>query len=173
MESVLTPMRKRLIETSAGNLLIEAQITQPSVPVGTLLEQFAAIHSYNCEGGTGFCCCAPEEYLVFINANRKVENETYFLACALAHYRLEHFEIPQPRSAEQEKKVTAEAEYFADCLLMPENWLRWACEDRTVTQPEARELARRFDVPLEALYRRLCYLGIPFIPTEPIVISFG
>lgn len=160
MESGLNPMRKRLIEVCVENLLRETQIGQPPFPVGTALEKLVALHSYCGKEGSGFCYSTPTEFHVYLNAERTEDNETYNLACALGHYRLEHFDRGRQWSAEQVEKAKVEAEYFADCLLMPEKWLRHDCAGRVVTATMAEELARRYDVPLAKLYRRMSYLRI-------------
>jgi len=160
MEAEINPLRKKLIEVSAENLLAEAHVAQPPSPVGKLLEQWADVHTYCSGKGAGFCCCAPTEFHVFINAERISENDTYHLACELGHYLLGHFNRREQRTDIWLNKIAVEAEYFADCLLMPEKWLQIACLGGVMAESRKNELADRFCVPLEKLNKRLADLGI-------------
>ena len=153
--STIAPSRKLLIENSAGNLLTKAGITEPPTPIYRLLE-ISAKYLYNDDIERGFCFQNEWERHVHIKNKITSEQNLYPLARYIGHQMLNH-ELMDPTELTEAviRRKRDEADYYADCLLMPADWLRSAAPGGVVTPADVRRLALLYCVPQDIMDRRL------------------
>ena len=153
--STIAPSRKLLIENSAGNLLTKAGITEPPTPIYRLLE-ISAKYLYNDDIERGFCFQNEWERHVHIKNKITSEQNLYPLARYIGHQMLNH-ELMDPTELTEAviRRKRDEADYYADCLLMPADWLRSAAPNGIMTPAEVRRLALLYCVPQDIMDRRL------------------
>ena len=153
--STIAPSRKLLIENSAGNLLTKAGITEPPTPIYRLLE-ISAKYLYNDDIERGFCFQNEWERHVHIKNKTTKEQNLYPLARYIGHQMLNH-ELMDPTELTEAviRRKRDEADYYADCLLMPADWLRSAAPGGVVTPADFRRLALLYCVPQDIMDRRL------------------
>lgn len=159
----LPPLRARLtlVELTVRNILIEANITAPPVPVKDLLEQSAVVCWYNDEFEEGFCVMKGETPYVFLNKNIINGRDKFTFAHELGHLKMGHVFIDQSRiTTWHERHIRREADYFAACLLMPEAWIRDAVGSDMISCDHVRGLVQMFGVSYEAMHNRLDELGL-------------
>ena len=153
--STIAPSRKLLIEDSACNLLTKAGITEPPTPIYRLLE-ISAKYLYNDDIERGFCFENEWERHVQIKNKTTSEQNLYPLARYIGHQMLNH-ELMDPTELTEAviRRKRDEADYYADCLLMPADWLRSAAPGGVVTPADVRRLALLYCVPQDIMDRRL------------------
>ena len=151
----IAPSRKLLIENSACNLLTKAGITEPPTPIYRLLE-ISAKYLYNDDIERGFCFQNEWERHVHIKNKTTKEQNLYPLARYIGHQMLNH-ELMDPTELTEAviRRKRDEADYYADCLLMPADWLRSAAPGGVMTPADVRRLALLYCVPQDVMDRRL------------------
>lgn len=161
--STITPSRKSVIEDSACNLLTSAGITGPPAPIYRLME-IVAKYLYDDDIERGFCFENEWERHVHIKNKITSEQNLYPLARYIGHQMLNH-ELMDPTELTEAhiQKSRDEADYYADCLLMPADWLRRAAPGGVVTPADVRRLALLHCVPQDIMGRRLRDLGIRIV----------
>ena len=153
--------RLALAEEKARLLLHREQITLPPVPAKELLEQYAILHSFDHPTEKSFCLELDSIWHVFINSKISRHSETYLYAYELGHLILGHLFYNKPDlTPEQYQAMAREAEHFADNLLMPEGWVRNACNDKIAGESAAACLSGLFRISRETMEKRLHRLGI-------------
>ena len=153
--------RLALAEEKARLLLHREQITLPPVPAKELLEQYAILHSFDHPTEKSFCLELDSIWHVFINSKISRHSVTYLYAYELGHLILGHLFYNKPDlTPEQYQAMAREAEHFADNLLMPEGWVRNACNDKIAGESAAACLSGLFRISRETMEKRLHRLGI-------------
>ena len=161
MESPPYHARLTLVETTAQNVLMGARIQEPPVPVKNLLEQYADVHLFDDAFERGFCFEKNSICHVYINRSIGMEYDSYIRAHELGHLLLNHLQIDQTHLTEtQLQQLKREADYFADCLLMPAEWVRSACRNHWIDFFLVHKLKRVFSVSYVTMNRRLHDLGM-------------
>lgn len=157
------PLKARLslVELTARNTLYEAKIFEPPVPAKILLERHAVVHWFSDDEIEGFCTEEEDRKHIFLNRLMTKGRDNFTYAHELAHLQMNHLKINQSKvTAWHEHHIKREADYFAACLLMPEDWIRQACGNDTIGLCHLRGLVQIFDVSWEAMTNRLDELKI-------------
>ena len=157
------PLRARLAlaELTARNILIAAYITAPPVPVEHLLDQSAVVHWYEDLIEEGFCIMHGDTPYVFLNKTMIKGRDTFTLAHELGHIKMGHTYIEQATlTPSLVKNIKLEADYFASCLLMPEQWIRAAVGGGRRGCEHIRGLVHIFGVSYAAMNKRLAGLEL-------------
>ena len=157
------PLRARLAlaELTARNILIAANITAPPVPVEHLLDQSAVVHWFEDPKEEGFCIMRAATPYVFLNKTMIKGCDAFTLAHELGHIKMGHTFIDQSLIIPSlERNIKCEADYFAYCLLMPEQWIRAAVGNGRRGCEHIRGLVHIFGVSYSAMNKRLARLGL-------------
>jgi Zn-dependent peptidase ImmA (M78 family) len=168
--------RYALARRKAEQLLREAGIVAPPVPVEHLAERMGALVRYAPFDGQMSGLLHRSEngnrVVIGVNSRHPTVRQRFSIAHELGHLALHEpaFQIDQHAfvSFRNSKSSTAsdpheiEANQFAAALLMPESLLR-TCVDQLGENPDVEEsirrLAQRFDVSTQAMTIRLTSLG--------------
>ena len=101
------------------------------------------------------------EPYIFLNRDMVPGRDRFTFAHELGHIKMNHLDIDQSKiTAFHEPKLRQEANYFAACLLMPEDWIRSDCGSSTISLDMLRDLVQVYDVSWEAMTNRLHELDI-------------
>ena len=153
--------RLALAEITSRKILFESNITGPPVSAKYLLTQYAAVHWFSDDQEEGFCVEHAGCFHVFLNSTMAPGRNNFKYGHELGHLVMNHLRINQawmnPAATALVKK---EANYFSATLLMPEDWLHKYAMGLTNNKENLKTLSRQFNVPLEAMEKRLCELGI-------------
>jgi Zn-dependent peptidase ImmA (M78 family) len=154
--------RRALIELTTRNVLLEHDVFYPPVPACHLLQQYADLIYFNDPGEEGFCLCEKGFYFAYINVAAPAARSNYTYAHELGHILMGHLEFDLPSlSACQIAALRREADGFAACLLMPEDWIRASVSCYPgVDLDVVRDLVRVYDVSYEAMQIRLSEFGL-------------
>ena len=153
--------RLALAELTTRNILIAANITSPPVPVEYLLDQSAVVHWYEDLIEEGFCIMSGDTPYVFLNRSMISGRDTFTLAHELGHIKMGHTYIDQSKITPLlEQNIRLESDYFAACLLMPEQWIRAALGSGRRGCEHIRGLVHIFGVSYSAMNNRLAGLGL-------------
>lgn len=157
------PLKARLTlaQCTARNILIESNITQPPVPAKELLERHAVVCWFSDPTEEGFCINRNGKPYVFLNKDMIPGRDRFTFAHELGHVKMNHLDIDQSMiTAFHVPKMRQEANYFAACLLMPEDWIRADCGTDTISLSHLKGLVQLYDVSWEAMTNRLHDLEI-------------
>ena len=168
--------RYALARRKAKQLLREAGIAAPPVPVEQLAERMGALVRYAPFDGqmSGLLHRSADgnRAVIGVNSRHPTVRQRFSIAHELGHLALHEpaFQIDQhafvsfrnSKSSSASDPHEIEANQFAAALLMPEALLR-ACLDQFGENPDVEEsigrLAQRFDVSTQAMTIRLTSLG--------------
>ena len=168
--------RYALARRKAEQLLQEAGIVAPPVPVEQLAEHMGAVVRYAPFDGqmSGLLHRSEDgnRAVIGVNSRHPTVRQRFSIAHELGHLVLHEpaFQIDQhafvsfrnSKSSSASDPHEIEANQFAAALLMPEVLLR-ACVDQLGENPDVEEsirrLAQRFDVSTQAMTIRLTSLG--------------
>ena len=155
--------RLALAEMTARNILMNAHITKPPVPVKLILEKFSEIHFFIDELERGFCLERAAKYLIFINRQVDKNRCSYTWAHELGHLCMNHLKINQTKvSMGSVQRIRVEADCFARNFLIPKEWLRSVCAGGPLIHSDIHLLAIYFGVPEPVMEHRLHELGIHY-----------
>ena len=151
------PVRKKLCEAQAGELLRGASIAAPPVDAdglaASLLLKVARIPNWRHHARA-----LLEHGEIRVNAQESPYAQNFSIAHEIGHYLLHpdsfvfsSHEDPESDlyAADPDQALEDEAEYFAGTLLMPRRWLR---RDVIQNRLKAAALAPRYRVSREALF---------------------
>lgn len=154
----------RLAELQATRLLALTDTTTGPVPEGVVSELPGVEVRYATGRDapvSGLCKWEKGRYLIVVNGLEPLGRQRFSLAHELKHVLDYPFvatlypALPGMTAAQRGELV---CDYFAACLLMPRSWVKRAwCNDRI---QEVAQLARRFDVSVQAMQVRLTALGL-------------
>ena len=168
--------RHALVRRKAEQLLREAGIVAPPVPVEQLAEHMGALVRYAPFDGqmSGLLHRSEDgnRALIGVNSRHPTVRQRFSIAHELGHLALHEpaFQIDEhafvsfrnSKSSSASDPHEIEANQFAAALLMPEALLR-TCLDQLGENPDVeesiRKLAQRFDVSTQAMTIRLTSLG--------------
>lgn len=169
--------RYALARRKAQELLREAGIVAPPVPVEQLAERMGAQVRYApFDGQMSGLLHRSEDWtraVIGVNSRHPTVRQRFSIAHELGHLLLHEpaFQIDphafvsfrNSKSSNASDPHEIEANQFAAALLMPEALLR-ACVDQLGENPDVedaiRRLAQRFDVSTQAMTIRLTSLGV-------------
>ena len=150
------PVRKKLCETQADELLRGAAIAAPPVDTeglaASLLLKVVRIPDWRHHARA-----LLEHGEIRVNAKNPPYAQRFSIGHEIGHYLLHphgfvfsSHEDPESDlyATDPERALEDEAEYFAGALLMPRRWLRRDVDGRT----KADDLMRRYEVSREALF---------------------
>lgn len=153
--------RLALAEARAQKLLLGERILKPPVPVRELLEQFAIVCPFDHQREPSFCLEQDLIWYVFINSNISERSVSFIQAHEMGHLFMDHLGIDRTSLTEPQFQVLKrEADHFAYNLLIPENWLRSACDGNCVKESGVAYLAGMYSVTPATMKNRLRHLGI-------------
>ncbi len=168
--------RHALVRRKAEQLLREAGIVAPPVPVEQLAERMGALVRYvPFDGQMSGLLHRSEDgnrAVIGVNSRHPTVRQRFSIAHELGHLALHEpaFQIDEhafvsfrnSKSSSASDPHEIEANQFAAALLMPEALLR-VCLDQLGENPDVEEsirrLAQRFDVSTQAMTIRLTSLG--------------
>ena len=168
--------RYALARRKVEQLLREAGIVAPPVPVEQLAEHMGALVRYAPFDGqmSGLLYRAEDgnRAVIGVNSRHPTVRQRFSIAHELGHLALHEpaFQIDEhafvsfrnSKSSSASDPHEIEANQFAAALLMPEALLR-ACLDQLEENPDVeesiRKIAQRFDVSTQAMTIRLTSLG--------------
>ena len=157
-----TKARLALAEQFAEITLIDAEIISPPVPARDVLSRYATIIIFEKPTKKGFCIRTAEQYLVYFNKRYDSFNLEWTYAHELGHIMMGHTVYSQAHlSPEQVEVARIEAEHFAACLMMPQQWLRTCIKQNGLKSfHDLRRYVQLFGVPWSRMERRLIGLGL-------------
>jgi Zn-dependent peptidase ImmA (M78 family) len=153
-------------ELQATKLLDVLGIDQPSVPVGRLADlpkiDVRVQPRHRMPAMAGFSQWTDGRWLIVINKNCVPGRRRFTLAHEFKHVldhnvaRIVYAQLGRGDIAKHDQQVEWICQFFAACLLMPRTWVKRAWMSG-IQDEEA--LAGLFKVSLEAMHKRLVYLG--------------
>ena len=161
MQSPPLRIRSTLVSMTARNILFEAEIKEPPVPAKLILDRYAVVHWFMDDYEEGFCLKHAGENHIYLNRKMVKGRDNYTYGHELGHVVLGHLDYDEKTLTNSHiSKIKREADYFASCLLMPDEWLYKICDGRHLCLKSLSYLVNKFDVSWEAMSIRLDQLKI-------------
>lgn len=157
------------IEYSARRVLAENFITQPPVPINTILSNYG-IKSLEVDIDESIAgLLDPDDRAIFVNSRDSIKRKTFTLAYELGHFLLHEKQIKRnpdiaifyrkPIGSTEYSTVEKEAIKFASSLLVPEEFLNEVIQRHgSIAKPKV--LSDVFGVTQEVVMYRLKELKI-------------
>lgn len=161
MQNPPIKVRSTLVNLNARNVLIEAGVYYPPVPAKQLLEKYTIVKWFDHPTEEGFCFKKDGVYYTCLNRAMVRGRDNYTYGHELGHIVMGHLDINYDVATEYHfAKIKREADLFAACLLMPEEWVRTSCSGSPPSLQAIGDMVRVFDVSWEAMTIRLEQLDI-------------
>ena len=153
--------RLALAEIASRKVLLESNISGPPVSAKYLLTRYAQVHWFADDQEEGFCVEHAGYFHVFLNSTMAPNRGNFKYGHELGHLVLNHLRINQNRmNPAAVVLIKSEANHFSATLLMPDDWVQKFATGLSQTKENLKKLARQFNVPPEAMEKRLYELGI-------------
>ena len=153
--------RLALAEIASRKVLFESNISGPPVSAKYLLTQYASVHWYSDDQEEGFCVEQAGRCHVFLNSEMAPGRGNFKYGHELGHLVLNHLRINQSRmNPAAATLLKQEANHFSATLLMPDDWVQKFAIGLTQNNENLKKLSRQFNVPPEAMEKRLYELSI-------------
>ena len=160
--------RLALAEIASRKVLLESNISGPPVSAKYLLTRYAKVHWFADDQEEGFCVQHAGCFHVFLNSTMAPNRGNFKYGHELGHLVLNHLRINQNRmNPAAVVLIKSEANHFSATLLMPDDWVQKFATGLSQTKENLKKLARQFNVPPEAMEKRLYELGIWENPQSP------
>ena len=153
--------RLALAEIASRKVLLESNISGPPVSAKYLLTRYAKVHWFADDEEEGFCVEHAGRFHAFLNSTMAPNRGNFKYGHELGHLVLNHLRINQSRmDMVAATLVKQEANHFSATLLMPDDWVQKYATDLSQNKRNLKKLSRLFNVPPEAMEKRLYELGI-------------
>lgn len=171
MEKGLTPMEKTKIEELAAKVLADASYSDGAVDIIKIAQKkgFVIGNAVLKDNEDGFIIVDDKakqvlgidtSRLIGVNTKCELEDKRFIIAHELGHFLLHYNDKKDTMFAHREniKGKNAEendADYFAACVLMPEQQFKKTYKDIASQEDAAEKLAKAFKVPYDSARRRI------------------